>query len=183
MNRRRFHAFVTFLFGGVMTLVLAVPGVAYLLTPILKAKRETNGSGSEPGGNFTELARLSELTAGVPKSYSIMADRWDAWVKYPREPVGSVWLIRQPEGSKVPVVAFTSECPHLGCSINLAADGQTFACPCHNSAFKLDGEPTNDIPPRPMDTLEVRLSNDDDPKVSVSFERFRTMAKEKIPLA
>lgn len=183
MHRRDWYRELTFLLGGVMGLVLAVPGVAYLLTPVLggRAPRGNAAGGADAG--FFDLARLSELTPGEPKSYPILADRWDAWVKYPREPVGSVWLVRQPEGATPPVVAFTAECPHLGCSVNLAGDGKSFLCPCHNSAFTLKGDPTNRIPPRPMDTLEVKLTDGDDPSIRVKFERFRTMAKEKTPLA
>ena len=68
-------------------------------------------------------------------------------MKYPREPVGSVWLIRQPDGAKPEVVAFTAECPHLGCAVNLAADGKSFLCPCHTSAFTFDGQAAERDPP------------------------------------
>jgi menaquinol-cytochrome c reductase iron-sulfur subunit len=179
-HRRDFYRLGTLALGGLMTLILAVPGVGYLLTPVLKSKR--GGSSGEDEGAYFDLARLSELAEGVPKSFSILAEQEDAWVRYPREPIGSVWLVRQPAGSKPPVVAFTAECPHLGCGINLSASGKKFSCPCHNSAFALDGTPTNSIPPRPMDTLEVRLSGAADPVIGVKFQRFRTMSEEKIPL-
>lgn len=181
-HRRDFHRLGTFVLGGLMTLALAVPGAGYLLNPILK-RREGGGPASDPDEGSFELARLSELPVGVPKSFTILAERQDAWVRYPREPLGSVWLLRQPAGSSgEPVVAFTAECPHLGCSVNLGADGKKFTCPCHNSAFTLEGQPLNAIPPRPMDRLTVRLSDETDPRVRVRFERFRTMAEEKIPL-
>jgi Rieske Fe-S protein len=179
-HRRDFYRLGTLALGGIMTLVLAVPGAGYLLTPVLKKKRGKTSEGDDAA--YFELARLSELAEGVPRSFSILAEREDAWVRYPREPLGAVWLVRQPKGAKEPVVAFTAECPHLGCGVNLAASGKKFACPCHNSAFSLDGTPVNQIPPRPMDTLDVRLSDDDDPMIRVKFERFRTMSEEKIPL-
>ena len=62
-------------------------------------------------------------------------------------------------------------------------DRTGFLCPCHTSAFTLDGKPTNQVPPRPMDRLEVELSSGDDPEVRVKFQRFRTATEEKIPLA
>ena len=46
----------------------------------------------------------------------------DAWVTYPSEPLGSIWLVRLPEGAEPPLTAFTAECPHLGCAITLASD-------------------------------------------------------------
>ena len=66
---------------------------------------------------------------GVPRSFAIIKDRTDAWVKYPSEPVGSVWLVRQPAGAKPEVIAFTAECPHLGCAINLSDGRQGVSLP------------------------------------------------------
>jgi menaquinol-cytochrome c reductase iron-sulfur subunit len=172
--RRGFLAFATFAVGTLMGLVLAVPGLAYLASPLRRRSRD---------GGFVTLTSLSQLDVGVPRSFTILADRQDAWVKYPQEPVGSVWLIRQPAGSPQAVLALSAECPHLGCAVNLDASGKGFLCPCHTSAFNLEGDPRNQVPPRPMDRLEVQLSPGSDPEVRVKFQRFRTQAKEKVPLA
>jgi menaquinol-cytochrome c reductase iron-sulfur subunit len=172
--RRDFLGLVTAALGGLLTATLAIPGVAYLLSPLRRKERE---------GAFHDLTRLSQLEVGVPRSFAIVDEHQDSWVRYPREPVGSVWLVRQPAGSDPPVIAFQSECPHLGCAINLRADRSGFLCPCHTSAFTLDGAPTNRVPPRPMDRLEIQLSPGGDPEVRVRFQRFRTANEEKIPLA
>jgi menaquinol-cytochrome c reductase iron-sulfur subunit len=176
MNRRDFCRYGTIALGNLVALVLAVPGVAYLLDPLRHKSRQ---------GGFETLTRLGQLAVGVPRAFPIIDERQDAWVKYPREPVGSVWLIRQPEGAKDPVIAMTAECPHLGCALNLSADGKSFLCPCHTSNFDFDGKPLNTVPPRAMDRLEVKLSrgNDPDSDVQVKFQRFRTQSEEKIPLA
>ena len=174
MNRRDFYRYGTIVLGNVVALTLAVPGVAYLLDPIRRKSRK---------GEFETITRLGQLAEGVPQAFPIIDERQDAWVRYPREPVGSVWLIRQPTGSKEPVIAFTAECPHLGCAVNLAADGKSFLCPCHTSNFDFQGKPLNQVPPRGMDRLDVKLSTDPDPEVQVKFQRFRTQSEEKIPLA
>lgn len=173
MPRRDFLGLATTALGGLVTLILAVPGVAYLLSPLRRNKREEA---------FHALTRLEQLEVGVPRAFAIVEEHRDSWVKYPREPVGSVWLVRQPAGSDPPVLALQSECPHLGCAINLKPDGSGFLCPCHTSAFTLGGKPTNQVPPRPMDRLEVQLSEGDNPEVRVRFQRFRTANEEKIPL-
>ncbi len=173
MRRRGFLSFLTVAVGGLIGLVLAVPGAAYVLSPLRKRGRE---------GGFETLTRLGQLEVGVPRSFAIIEERQDAWVKYPREPVGSVWLIRQKDGIEPPVIAMTSECPHLGCAVNLTADGKSFLCPCHTSAFNLEGKPQNQVPPRPMDQLDVEMTKGDDPEVRVKFQRFRTQSEEKIPL-
>jgi len=173
MNRRDLHRLGVAALGGLASLTLGVPGVAYLLDPLRKASRQ---------GGFQKLASLSQLTPEAPQSFAVIDERQDAWIKYPREPVGSVWLVRQPPGVKPEVLAFTAECPHLGCAVGLSADGKTFLCPCHTSHFDLDGTALNRVPPRPMDGLEVELSDDADPEVRVRFRRFRAQEKEKTPL-
>ena len=138
--------------------MIAVPAIAFLVSPLRKKKTQ---AGKTPSRS---LASLSQLKVGVPRSFAIIQDQTDAWIKYPSEPVGSVWLIRQPAGAKPEVIAFTAECPHLGCAINLSADGKSFLCPCHTSAFNFEGKPENQVPPRPMDRLDVELSAEPDPE-------------------
>ncbi len=172
--RRDFLGLATAALGGLVALVVAIPGLAYILSPLRRKERE---------GTFHTLTRLNQLEIGVPRSFAIVEEHQDSWVKYPREPIGSVWLIRQPAGSDPPVIALQSDCPHLGCAINVKPDRTGFLCPCHTSAFTLEGKPTNQVPPRPMDRLELQFSSGANPEVRVKYQRFRTANEEKIPLA
>ena len=173
MTRRDFYRFATMAVGSLMGLVLAVPGVAYVVSPLRKKESE---------GSFETLTRLSQLEAGVPRSFAIIKERHDAWVKYPREPVGSVWLIRQPAGrpsrsSPSRPSARTWAVPSIS-----PAEQEGFLCPCHTSSFDFDGKAHQPGPTAPMDRLEVELTEGDDPEIRVKFERFRTQSEEKIPL-
>jgi nitrite reductase/ring-hydroxylating ferredoxin subunit len=174
-TRRDLYRWGTNLLGGLLALGLTVPGAAYLLDPFRRGTRRAR--------EYRPVSRLGELAEGVPRAFSVIETREDAWVTYPPEPIGSVWLVRQPEGAAVPVIAYTAECPHLGCAISLGEGGRGFVCPCHRSRFDLDGLPLNTVPPRAMDRLDVRLSGDADPVVLVRFERFRTATGERIPRA
>jgi menaquinol-cytochrome c reductase iron-sulfur subunit len=173
-NRRDVFRLGAIALGNVFGLALAVPGVRFLLDPLGK-------TGSL--GSFRVLSTLGQLKVGEPRAFAIIARKQDGWVKYPEEPVGSVWLVRQPEGSKEPVVALSAECPHLSCPIPLAPDGQSFLCPCHGANFTLEGQKVNDVAARGMDTLAVELSSAADPEVLVKFERFQPQSAEKKPLA
>jgi len=173
MNRRDALRLATVALRSLIGLVLAVPALAYIVTPLRKRNRE---------GSFDTLARLSQLEVGVPRSFAIIEERHDAWVRYPRERVGSVWLVRQKAGAKPVVVAFSAECPHLGCAVNLAPGGHGFVCPCHTSAFDLEGKPENRVPPRPLDRLDVEITDAADPEVRVKFQQFRSQIEEKVPL-
>jgi menaquinol-cytochrome c reductase iron-sulfur subunit len=171
LPRRDFLGLATAALGSLIAAVLGLPGLAYIFSPLRRKGAE---------GAFHPLTRLEQLEIGVPRSFAIVEERQDSWVKYPPEPVGSVWLIRQPEGSDPPVLALQSECPHLGCAVNLKADRSGFLCPCHTSAFTMDGTPTNQVPPRSMDRLEVKVVSGE---VQVKYQRFRTATVEKTPLA
>ncbi|QEH33618.1 Arsenite oxidase subunit AioB precursor [Aquisphaera giovannonii] len=182
MTRRDLYRLGSRVLGGAIKLAVAVPALAFLVSPLRK-KVAGQGGASDSGGSMETLTSLSQLKVGVPRSFPVIRDRNDAWVTYPSEPVGSVWLIRQPEGAKPEVIAYSAECPHLGCAINLTTDAREFLCPCHTSAFDFEGKPKNQVPPRPMDRLDVELTAETDPKVRVRFQKFRTLAEEKIPLA
>ena len=171
-NRRDLFRSLSLALGSAMGLAMAVPGVRFLLDPLFKKGR---------GGEFRPMTKLGELAAGKPQAFPVLDVRRDAWVKYPREPVGTVWLVRRGEGTDSSVVAYSAECPHKGCAIGLGADGK-FLCPCHKAEFDLDGRPLNAISPRGMDPLEVKLASGDDPEVLVKFERFRPMSIERKPL-
>ncbi len=175
-HRRALARYGALACAALFGLVLGVPGAAYVLTPLLRRRKDPAG--------FVPLARFHDLKVGVPQALPVIETRQDAWVRYPPEPVGLVWLIRQPEGSAPPVLAFSAECPHLACAINLSADGRGFFCPCHTSSFNLKGERLNKVPPRGMDPLEVEDFRPDDPhaEVRVRFQRFQTMTERRVPL-
>jgi len=60
-------------------------------------------------------------------------------------PVGGAMAVTAGNGDKVIVtrptegeaVAFSAVCPHQGCTV--APDDEQLSCPCHGSAFELDG--------------------------------------------
>ena len=105
-------------------------------------------------------------------------DQVDAWTTYRNTPVGAVYLRRTEDG----VQALNVVCPHAGCFVNVAEGGGGFSCPCHDSAFALDGEVSDpDSPsPRAMDELEVEIRNEDE--VWVRFQNFLPGREEKVPV-
>ena len=51
------------------------------------------------------------------------------------------------------ILALDLVCPHLGCTVNATAQG--FACPCHGSRFKSDGQVVAGPATRDMTRLAV----------------------------
>lgn len=165
--------------GGVVFLAPLVSGLIVLLDPLRRKPKP-------------KLVRVTPLDAlpddGLPHTFQIVAERDDAWNQYPPEPVGAVYLIRQP-GEKE-VTAFTATCPHLGCFIGYTKGSTEFVCPCHSAKYLLDGKRVGgdaSVAPRGMDTLPVEIKADketpDVQEIYVQFERFQTGKHEKIPVA
>jgi len=157
--------------GAVAQLIPIASGVASLFDPLRK------GGGAS---GMVMVTKLDVLPAdGAPQKFTVTTDQVDAWTTYRNTPVGAVYLRRVDDG----VRALNVVCPHAGCFVNLAEGAESFACPCHESAFSLDGEVSDpDSPsPRPMDTLEVEVRNDDE--VWVRFQNFLPGREEKVPVA
>jgi menaquinol-cytochrome c reductase iron-sulfur subunit len=161
MQRRTFLKWATNALGAVFGVVLGLPALAYLTdTRHRKAAQ----------ADFRTVARLSELRIDEPTQVVIRDVRRDAWTLHPDEVIGRVWLVRRDTDK---VDAYSTICPHLGCSVNYVKDARLFICPCHNGTFLSNGQVKTDTlttnpAPRGMDALEVRLVEDPDPGHAVS---------------
>lgn len=170
--------------GAVAGLVPACTGAVYLLDPLLRKKQALDPQAAEAakaagmGEGFLPIASLESLPAdGSPRAFKVIADLQDAWNKFPQTEIGAVYLSRTAEGE---VRCFNARCPHLGCTVQYKENDQKYLCPCHDSAFQLDGVRLNEIPPRGMDTLEAKTAADG--TVWVKFQKYRAGTAEKKPV-
>jgi menaquinol-cytochrome c reductase iron-sulfur subunit len=155
--------------GGIATLTPLAAGLWAFLDPL--GRRSA-------AARFVPVADLAAIPAdGVPRRFPVVTDRKDAWTGYAAEPVGGVWLRRQ-AGSDV-VEALSATCPHAGCSVEMAAGGTCFRCPCHNSEFTFGGGIMEPSPsPRPMDALDCQVSKDG--AVAVQWQVFLAGIADKV---
>lgn len=159
--------------GAAITLTPLCAGVMFALDPIRRPRQKFKGADAQ---GFLPVATLSDLpTSGEPVKYVIRADLIDAWNLFKDRTIGSIYL-RNVAGT---VIAFNDVCPHLGCKVNYQSANKSFYCPCHASTFDLDGKKINKIPPRGMDTLDVKV--DANGRVWVKYQDFRGAVAEKIP--
>jgi menaquinol-cytochrome c reductase iron-sulfur subunit len=145
------------------------PAIALALAPL-----QTHGA----AGRWVKTTlKLEQLKEGEARRVPIVDDRHDAWTIEQKVQLGSVWLIRR--GDKV--IAFSSVCPHLGCSVNTTSPRDPsagFACPCHTSSFDASGKRTGGPSPRDLDSLETKVVEDG--FVAVDFRRFRIGIEDKV---
>jgi menaquinol-cytochrome c reductase iron-sulfur subunit len=164
-TRRSFLNTLTIAGSAVIGLALAIPGVAYVVDPLVR------GGGKK--ARWIRIAKLDAVGDEHPVAVPVLGEQLDGWTRQPNVRLGMVWLRKK--GDKV--VALTAECPHLGCKVGYDDAKKRFGCPCHDSAFTLDGDSTGGPAPRGMDPLEVRVTDD---HIEVRFARFRAQVKERV---
>jgi menaquinol-cytochrome c reductase iron-sulfur subunit len=176
------RGFVAIAAGAIGAIVAAVPVLAGLrmfadpLTRTPKKKAKDDVTTEDGKIRVTTLDAIPEI--GKVYRFPVIMTREDKWNLYPPGPVGAVFLRRTSADPNVKPVAFTSVCPHLGCSVDIK--GETFKCPCHNSTWTINGErinPESCPSPRDLDALEVDVKGNE---VFVAYKRFRGGIEEQV---
>lgn len=175
-RRNFFRKLLALAVGGIVTAVPAAAAVLVFLDPVRKKRFRA--------AEFIPVTPLDAVpTDGSPKRFQVIADRTDAWTRYQNVPLGAVYVKRAP-GAQGSVVAYNALCPHAGCFVDVAADGRSFHCPCHNSGFSADGAlKPGAVSPRAMDQLEVDPEGVKQGVVRIKFQNFVAGTHDKIPVA
>ena len=171
-RRDFFKQAAALILGGVAGIFPALAGLTVVFDP-LRRKSQTSG--------FIRVASLVSLpNDGVPRRFQVIADRSDAWNKFPQVPIGAVYLRRTAEDK---VEAYNVVCPHAGCYVDYNVERGSYLCPCHNSTFAIDGRIKDKKSPsaRGLDSLEVEIR--EGAKVWVKFQNFQAGKAEKKPVA
>lgn len=69
---------------------------------------------------------------------------------------GRFYLVRLADGG---LLALYQKCTHLGCAVPWEPQRGQFVCPCHASAFEMDGAVINPPAPRPLDRFPVTITD------------------------
>lgn len=177
-RRGFFSEVLAFCIGAAILAVPLVSGLALFFDPLFRRNRRSS-TGEDPRRDpegFLRVASLASLPEnGRPQIFTVYDDLVDAWTKFANQPIGRVYLRKLLDGR---VTAFNVRCPHLGCAVDYRASRNDYFCPCHMSAFNLDGQRENEIPPRGMDSLDVKVKNGTE--IWVRYQVFKAGTPEKI---
>jgi menaquinol-cytochrome c reductase iron-sulfur subunit len=143
-TRRSFYINAINVLASLIAAALAIPAAAYLL---IRPK------GAEDNG-LSEVADLNQLRIGKPEEVIYERKRVDGWHKVTEK--ASTWLVRTDEHS---VTAFNPACTHLACPYHWDATANHFICPCHGSAFAIDGKVIAGPAPRPLDRYVAKIED------------------------
>ncbi len=146
LTRRRFLSRVSLAMSALIGLVLSVPILAYLLSPLIN--RAPSAWITIGRVDQFELGRTVQVAYDDPSPF--------AWAGQTART--SLWLRRTGQES---FTAFAVNCTHLACPVNWLQDAGLFLCPCHGGVFYGDGSVAAGPPPRPLPRYDVRVQGDE----------------------
>lgn len=146
IDRREFLGKATFAIGGVISLGIGIPAVAYVVGPALQETAEQN---------WLQLGSVSKVELSTPTLFKVTIERQTGWILNQQEL--SVYVLTD---NGRDFVALSNVCTHLGCRVRWIDDQRQFFCPCHNATFDEAGNVVDGPPPRPLDRYEVKVEDD-----------------------
>jgi menaquinol-cytochrome c reductase iron-sulfur subunit len=162
-DRRTFLAQVIGACGAFLAALIGIPAVGAAVAPALKQE--------DP--SWLPVGQPANFPVGTPVPVSISVPQTDGWIQTTE--VHSVWVVNQ---GNTQFTAYNGRCTHLGCAYSWQTDQNQFTCPCHAGVYALDGHVLAGPPPRPLDTLPVRVENG---QLQVQYQDYQLGIPEKTP--
>jgi Rieske Fe-S protein len=146
LSRRDLLSIGTLAIGGIISISLGIPAVAYIIGPARRRVQEEN---------WIRLGPVSKVEMGTPTLFKARVERQVGWIINVEEI--SVYILTE-DGRNF--VALSNICTHLGCRVRWISDQGQFFCPCHNAIFNEQGEVVTGPPPRPLDQYVVKVEDE-----------------------
>jgi nitrite reductase/ring-hydroxylating ferredoxin subunit len=135
-TRRNLFVKIGLLFNGIVGVILAVPVVRYLLSPVAGARKESEES-------WVPLGGLEQFPSGQTRLATYrnpIASSWDG------DTADIACWVRNVDGQTFQV--FAINCAHLGCPVRWFPQSGLFMCPCHGGVYYQDGSRASGPPER-----------------------------------
>ena len=133
------------LFSGVVSMLMGVPIVGYLLSPVVRDRKGRDESWVSLGsvGDFPSgQTRLSTYRNPVAAAWDGETANVACWVRRIDETTFQVFAIN---------------CAHLGCPVRWFSQSGLFMCPCHGGAYYADGSRASGPPQRGLFEYAYRV--------------------------
>jgi menaquinol-cytochrome c reductase iron-sulfur subunit len=144
LSRRAFLERITFIMGGIGTLVMSVPLIGYVLAPVFKFDKPV----------WRSVGKVDDFKVGETVAISFENAAPLAWDGQTAKT--GAWLRRNTETE---FIAFALTCTHLGCPVRWMASAELFMCPCHGGIYYKDGNVAAGPPPKPLPRFQTRVNN------------------------
>jgi menaquinol-cytochrome c reductase iron-sulfur subunit len=164
LTRRRFFRWASAIGATLSAALIGLPSLRAFLTPAFQRPSKKD---------WIKVAESDLIEIGTPVKVDFVEAMNDAWVE--ERALRTVWLYTEDGES---FLAWNGTCTHLACSYGFDADKKVFHCPCHHGLFDVKtGKVLDGPPPRPLDSLEVRIVEGE---LQVLYKNFRAGIPQKV---
>jgi len=136
INRRQLFVKLGLLFNGAVGVLLGVPVVRYLLSPVVRGRQGSDES-------WLSLGVLDQYPVGQTR---LATYRNPVVMPSDGETANVACWVRRIDTNHVQV--FAINCAHLGCPVRWFPQSGLFMCPCHGGAYYADGGRASGPPER-----------------------------------
>jgi menaquinol-cytochrome c reductase iron-sulfur subunit len=147
LTRRDLFMKVGLLLNGIVGVILAVPIVRYLLSPISHERRGDYNS-------WVPLGNLEKFPSGETRFATYRNPIVNAT---DGDTADIACWVRNVDGQSFQV--FAINCAHLGCPVRWFPQSGLFMCPCHGGAYYQDGSRASGPPERGLFEYDYKIEN------------------------
>ena len=149
ISRRDFIKGSAVIIGGVITVVIGIPTIAYLIDPALR---------KDMSEGWIPVGKLEDMPVGTPTPFSFTLVQVNGWERTSTSHGG--YVLRKSEAPD-DLLILNSRCTHLSCTVNWSDADKVYLCPCHDAKFSEQGLVLDGPPPRPLEQYkEYRVTED-----------------------
>jgi menaquinol-cytochrome c reductase iron-sulfur subunit len=140
---------------GLVGVMLSVPAVGFLLSPLFTKQKTAWVTVGPIDG--VPVNQPTALYADVPVGTG-----------YATPPVKRVvYVVKKSDGE---IKALSNICTHLQCDVHWNPTQNNFLCPCHGGMYDIDGRNIGGPPPQPLAQWVHRLRKDDQGRTVLDIE-------------
>jgi menaquinol-cytochrome c reductase iron-sulfur subunit len=145
VSRRDFIKGTGAVIGGLIGALIAIPSVAFLLSPAMKSSAETDA--------VIALGPIENYPIGIPTRFNFTRTKVNGWERTATD--YGLYVVRKSGEVRV----FSDVCTHLGCRVSWHVDQEYYISPCHDGHFDILGNVISGPPPRPLDEFVTKIES------------------------
>jgi menaquinol-cytochrome c reductase iron-sulfur subunit len=147
LTRRDAFMKIGILLNGIVAAILAVPVVRYLLSPIVRERKQGDES-------WVALGNLAQFPSGQTR---LATYRNPVVSPIDGDTADIACWVRNVDGQSFQV--FAINCAHLGCPVRWFPQSSLFMCPCHGGVYYQDGSRASGPPERGLFQYDYKIES------------------------
>ena len=145
LSRRELMVRGTALGVGAVGVMLSIPALGFLLSPLFTARRTA----------WVTVGPIDDVPVGKPTPMTAALPNDQGW-PVPPQP-RTVYVVKPTEGE---LLALSNICTHMQCDVHWDTQLGQFLCPCHGGLYDMRGNNVGGPPPQPLAQWVHRITYD-----------------------